>query len=385
MRIWGFIIFFTIFLAIYAAGNYYVFIRGYRALPDILAVRRGYTGLFIILAAAFILAEFSERAGITCGNRFLALTGSLWLAFVLYAVFFTAFIDLVRAADHFLRFLPSAAEMKASMIPLKLMALVTAASLLVVAAGAINAERPRVKIIDLYIDKKKEGEPYMNIIMVSDIHLGNIMGKKQLERLIGTIKSLDPDIVLIPGDFFDESLKPVIKDNMGGLIESIRPRYGVFAVTGNHEYIGGVDEAVAYMTKHKIRVLRDEAVKVDGIIIIGREDRSMNRFTGRARLDLGRLVTGIDMKLPVLVMDHQPFNIKESADCDIDLHLSGHSHNGQLWPFNYITGKLYDVSFGYAVYGRTQVYVSNGYGTWGPPVRTTGRPELVVFQVRFRE
>ncbi|HPS56852.1 MAG TPA: metallophosphoesterase [Spirochaetota bacterium] len=385
MKLSNFIIFFTVALTIYGAGNFYVFIRGYHALPEGTALRRVYVALFLFLALSFILAEFSEKSGITCGNRFLVLTGSYWLAFLLYCILFIACIDIVRAADFFFHFLPAAEQLKAAHVSRKLMAIAAGLSLIITAAGSYAAAHPRIKTISLYIDKPKTGDPYLDIIMVSDIHLGNIITRKQLERLVGTINEYSPDIVLIPGDFFDENLRPVIQDNMGGLIESIKSRYGVFAVTGNHEYIGGVDDAVAYMVKHKIRVLRDEAVTVDGLVIIGREDRSMNRFTDRKRKDLGELVTGIDMKLPLIVMDHQPFNIKESADCAIDLHLSGHTHNGQMWPLNFITDRIYDVAFGYETVGRTQVYVSNGYGTWGPPVRTSGRPELVVFRVRFRE
>lgn len=385
MKTWAFAIFLTVFLAIYGAGNFYVFTRGYASLPDITAVKRTYTALFIFLALSFIIAEIGEKSGITCGNRFLTMTGSLWLAFLLYALIFIAVIDLVRAANHFMHFLPPAETMKAEMVPLKLMALVTAASLLVVTAGAAIASRPVTKVADIFIDKKKQGDPYINIAVISDIHLGNIVGKERFKKLAETINALDPDIVLFPGDFFDENLKPIIRDNMGGLIESIKPRFGVFAVTGNHEYIGGVDEAVEYMKKHGIRVLRDEAVQVDGLTLIGREDRSVYRFTGRKRRDLGELVQGTDHSLPLIVMDHQPFSIKESAGCGADLHISGHTHNGQLWPVNYITDMLYDVSHGYAVVNRTQVYVSCGYGTWGPPVRTSGRPELVVFQVRFRQ
>ncbi len=385
MRIWNYIIFFSIALAIYGAGNWYVYIRGYNALPDMPAARRTYAVIFLFLSLSFILGEVTEKSGITCGNRFLILTGSLWLAFLLYAILFTAAIDLVRLADHFMHFLPPVQVLKDSMVPLKLMALVTAASLLVVAAGYVNASKPKIRVIDLYIDKHKTGEPYMNILMVSDLHLGNIIGKKKLEELVNTINSLDPDIVLFPGDFFDENLKPVIQDNMGGLIESIRPRYGVFASTGNHEYIGGVDDAVAYMAKHKIRVLRDEALQVDGILLVGREDQSMDRFTDKKRSGLGAILGVYDTNLPIIVMDHQPFSIKESVLHRIDLHLSGHTHNGQLWPMNFITDLIYDVSFGYEAIENTQVYVSDGYGTWGPPVRTSSRPELVVFQVRFRE
>lgn len=384
MRLVNFKIFLTVALTIYGAGNFYLFIRGYRALPEIPLIRRVYVALFIFLALSFILAEFTEKSGITCGNRALVLTGSYWLSFLLYCILLTACIDIVRAADYFFNFLPPAEALRAAHVPQKIMALIAALSLCITAAGSYIAAHPRAKIIDLYIDKPKTGDPNLDIIMVSDLHLGNIITRKHLERLVSSINEYSPDIVLFPGDFFDENLKPVIQDNMGGLIESIKARCGVFAVTGNHEYIGGAEEAVAYMEEHGIRVLRDEAVTVDGLVIIGREDRSSKGFAGRARSDLGRIVDTVNMALPVIVMDHQPFNIKESADCGIDLHLSGHTHNGQMWPINFITDRIYDVAYGYALVGKTHVYVSNGYGTWGPPVRTSGRPEMVVLRLSFK-
>jgi len=385
MRTWHFIVFFSIVLVIYGAGNSYVFIRGYRALPEINAVRRAYSALFLFFALSFIIGEVTEKTGITCGNRLLVLTGSLWLAFLLYAIIFTFLVDMVRLADLVYPFLPSARWMAERMVPLKVMTVVAFTSFLVVTAGALSASRPVVRIIDLYIDKHKAGEPCINVVMVSDLHLGNIVGKKKLEKLVQTINSLEPDVVLLPGDFFDENLKMVVQDDMGDVIESIRTNYGVFAVTGNHEYIGGVDEAVEYMRKHKILVLRDEAVAVDGVLIAGREDISMNRFTDRKRQDMSYVLKGHNLDLPVILMDHQPFNIDDSVNWNIDLHLSGHTHNGQLWPLNYITDMIYDISFGYGTVENTQVYVSCGYGTWGPPVRTSGRPELVVFQIRFRQ
>lgn len=384
MKISSFIIFFTVALTIYGSGNFYVFIRGYRALPENAALRRAYVVIFLLLALSFILAEFTEKSGITCGNRFLALTGAYWLAFLLYCILLIACIDIVRAADFFFHFLPAAEQLRSAHMPQKLMAIVAGLSLAVTAAGSYVAANPAVKTVDLYIDKAKTGDPYLDIIMVSDLHLGNIITKKHLERLVNRINEYSPDIVLLPGDFFDENLKPVIQDNMGGLIESIKSRYGIYAVTGNHEYIGGVEEAVAYMRKHGIRVLRDESVVADGLVITGREDRSAKRFGGRARRDLGELVKEIDTGMPVLVMDHQPFNIRESADCGIDLHISGHTHNGQLWPVNFITDRIYDVAYGYALVNKTHVYVSDGYGTWGPPVRTSSRPELVLLRLRFR-
>ncbi len=218
MRLTNFIIFFTVALTIYSAGNFYVFIRGYRSLPENTLLRRVYTAVFLFLALSFILAEFTEKSGITCGNRPLILIGAYWLSFLLYCILFIACIDIVRMADFFFHFMPAAEKLRAAYMPQKLMALVAGLSLLITAAGSYIAARPQTKIINLYIDKPKSGDPYLDIIMVSDIHLGNIITRARLSRLVDTINGYSPDIVLLPGDFFVENLNPVIQDNKGGLI-----------------------------------------------------------------------------------------------------------------------------------------------------------------------
>jgi len=384
MRGLQFILFITIFLTIFIAGNFYVFIRGWQALPVNSAVRITYSTIFLFLACSFIVGEISEKSGLFENNKTLILVGSTWLAFLLYALLLLLIIDSVRGLNFFFHFLPSAEKLNACNIPLKLMAGVVTITTLVVTAGIITAASPVIRTVDIKINKKGGIENSLNIVMASDIHLGNIVGRKKFQFLVDTINSLDPDIVLFPGDFFDETPGPVVKDHMGGLVESIRAKYGVYAVTGNHEYIGGVSEAVDFMTRHKIKVLRDEAMDINGsFILAGREDRSINRFTGGKRKSIEEILKGKNIKLPVILMDHQPFAIKESASNNIDLHLSGHTHNGQLWPVNYITNAIFDVSCGLKKIENTNVYVSKGYGTWGPPVRTTGRPEIVVIQIRF--
>ncbi len=378
--------FITIFLSIFFAGNFYVFIRGWQALPASLPARIIYTVLFLFTALSFIIGEISEKTGLITDNKTLILIGSTWLAFLLYSLLFLLLIDLVRGINFFFHFLPPNEVLRADNVPLKLMIGVVTAVSLIVIAGIITASSPVVRTVDIKIDKPGGIEHSLNIVMASDIHLGNIVGRKKFQHLVDTINSLDPDIVLFPGDFFDETLGPVIKDNMGGLVESIRAKYGVYAVTGNHEYIGGVVDAVNFMTKHKIRVLRDESIEINNsFILAGREDKSINRFTGGKRKSLDEILQQKNNKLPVILMDHQPFAIDESVKSGIDLHLSGHTHNGQLWPLNYITSAIFEVSCGYRKIKDTNVYVSKGYGTWGPPVRTSGRPEIVVFQIRFAD
>lgn len=164
----------------------------------------------------------------------------------------------------------------------------------------------------------------------------------------------------------------------------MRAKYGIFAVTGNHEYIGGVEPSIKYLTEHGITELRDNTVKIaDSFYVVGREDRASKGFAGIIRKPLNQLLEGVDRTLPVILMDHQPVRLEEAEKNGIDLQLSGHTHHGQLWPFNFITKKIYEVSMGYKQKGSTHFYVSCGLGTWGPPIRTGNRPEIVVINLSF--
>jgi predicted MPP superfamily phosphohydrolase len=196
------------------------------------------------------------------------------------------------------------------------------------------------------------------------------------------INSLDPDIVFLPGDVFDEDIGPVIKENLGEILRTIRSRFGVFAVTGNHEYIGGEEAACQYLSDHGIVVLRDSFVRVNDVCyVIGREDISIRQFAGKQRKSLSELLKDVDRRLAIILLDHQPFRLEEAEQSGVDLQLSGHTHHGQLWPFNYISKRIFEVSWGYKKKGSTHIYVSCGVGTWGPPVRVGNTPEIVNIKI----
>jgi hypothetical protein len=161
---------------------------------------------------------------------------------------------------------------------------------------------------------------------------------------------------------------------------------GIYASTGNHEHIGGVEEACKYLTEHDITVLRDSVIMVNNeFYLIGREDRDARRFSGAGRKSLDELMKNVDSEFPLILMDHQPFNLEQASSKGIDLQISGHTHNGQLWPLDYITDAIYEKSWGYEKKGNTHIYVSSGIGTWGPPVRTGNRPEIVNIKLNFRK
>lgn len=189
---------------------------------------------------------------------------------------------------------------------------------------------------------------------------------------------------MLPGDVVDEDIKPVIKQNLGEILKKLKSVYGTYAVTGNHEYIGGAEQACKYLTEHEITLIRDDYIKIaDSFYIIGREDRAIKWFTGKTRKTLREIMHGADKNLPLILMDHQPLGLEEARENDIDLQLSGHTHHGQLWPFNFITNKVYSLSYGYIKKGNTHYYVSCGAGTWGPPVRTGNKPEIIDLTVNF--
>ena len=137
---------------------------------------------------------------------------------------------------------------------------------------------------------------------------------------------------------------------------------------------------------HNIKMLSDTVININAsIYIVGREERSINQFTGKKRKPLKKLMSQIDKNYPIILMDHQPFGLNEALENGIDLQLSGHTHHGQLFPFNYLTEAIFEKSWGYLKKGNTLYYISSGVGTWGPPIRTGNHPEIVNIKLTFQK
>jgi predicted MPP superfamily phosphohydrolase len=380
----GFLIFFSIVLAVYAAVNYYIFIRGWQAIPRESVLRTYYVIIFIFIALSYIIGRILERIYLSSWSDILVWIGSFWLAAMLYFFLIIVFLDLVRLVNHFVSFLPVA--ITGNYIKAKFMAgiITTGLVLIIVLIAFLNASRPRIRNLDLSLAKLSPPSRQLTLVAVSDIHLGTIVGKGRLNHLVERINQLSPDIVVLAGDIVDEDMAPVIREDLGAMLRNIKTRYGVYAITGNHEYYGGVESAVKYMRDHGIIVLRDSVAMIDNALyLIGRDDREKKRITGFPRRPLDTLLTGLDPALPKILLDHQPFGLEEAVKAGIDLQISGHTHNGQLWPFNYITRAVYEISSGHRKIERTDFYVSTGFGTWGPPARLGNRPEIVNIKLRL--
>ncbi len=381
-RFIAFALFFSIFLTVYGLLNYYIFSRGWWIAP--VEYRLTYALLFGFLAFSYPVGRFLERVTLSWLSSSLVWIGSYWLAAFIYFFLTLLSIDLLRLINVIVPFFPSFLTGDVEQTNRVIALSVVGGIILALVAGHLNARNPRIKVLDLTIPKNSHPLKSLNIAVASDIHLGTIVCKWRLEHIVEKINALNPDLVLLPGDVLDEDLGPVIRQNLGETLRSIKSKHGVIAITGNHEYIGGVEQACQYLTDHGIQVLRDGAVKLlDSLYIVGREDRSISQFSGKKRKPLSELMQGVDKSLPIILMDHQPFHLEEAEQHGVDLQLSGHTHHGQLWPFNFITKKVYELSWGYKQRGRTHIYVSSGVGTWGPPIRTGNRPEIVNVRLKF--
>jgi uncharacterized protein len=378
------IIFFSIFFLLYGLINYYVFLRGWQAIPGDSPIRIPYAVIFWTVAVSFIAGRFLERVSITSLSTAVVWVGSFWFAAFAYFALAALFIDLLRLANYIIPFFPAFITENIARTRAVLVLGVSGSVVIALVVGYFNAKNPRLKTIDIHIPKSADSLRTLNVAVASDIHLGTIIGNGRLNRIVDTINGLHADLVLFPGDIVDEDLAPVIQQNLGETLRTIKAKYGVYAVTGNHEYIGGVEEACNYLTDHGIRMLRDEVVTIPGnIVLAGREDRSRSQFARKRRTALSELLANVERRKPIIVMDHQPIGLQEAVDAGADLQLSGHTHHGQLWPFGWITEAIYEVSWGYKKKDKTQFYVSSGVGTWGPPVRLGNTPEIINLRITF--
>ena len=381
------LVFLLIVLSVYGLVNFYIFRRGLQALAGYPHGRRVFVAVFLVLVLAYPAGRILMGLGRNSAAGLVIKAGSLHLALMIYLLLGVIMVDLIRIVNSFWPFVPKTWSARPGQMGAALFLLVAGASLLVVIGGAVNAARPRIRELAISIDKPAGGRRGLTIVMASDVHLGTIAGSSRLKTLVERANALEPDIVLLPGDIVDESVTAAEEEEMTEVFQKIRAPLGVFSVPGNHEYYGGLERNLAYLRKWGVRVLEDEAVLVDGsFYIIGRRDPTALR-RGEPRVPIGEIMDrgGVDPRLPLILLDHQPIRLGQAEQAGIDLQLSGHTHAGQLFPLNLINKAIYEQNWGSLVKGRTHYYVSCGVGTWGPPVRTGSVPEIIRIRLTFRE
>ena len=221
-------------------------------------------------------------------------------------------------------------------------------------------------------DKKEK-----KIVLLSDLHLGYHIDRKEFARWVDIINAEHPDLILIGGDIIDISVRPLLLEDVAS--EFHRLKAPIYACLGNHEYYANEPKAKEFYDRAGVALLRDSVATVDGITLIGRDDR-----TNVYRKPLRELMRHVDASHYTILLDHQPYHLEEAEQAGIDFQFSGHTHDGQVWPISWITKAMYEQSFGSLRKGNTRYYVSSGMGIWGAKFRIGTRSEYVVAHLRYK-
>ena len=243
--------------------------------------------------------------------------------------------------------------------------------------GSYRALHPVIRAESIASEKLASQDSY-KIVFLSDIHLGQMLGRSYAEALVTRINNQNPDLVLISGDLIDEKLRYLEHEDTLAPFANIQSKFGVYMVFGNHDYIDNPLQWQKMLEEHSIIPLRNNYTIVDNKLkIAGLNDWSRDKNTNA----LEQLAFN-NKSYYSIIMDHQPRRIEAASAKAYDLYLAGHTHTGQLFPNRLLTKRMYKLDYGRALFGSMTAITNNGYGFWGTPVRTGPAPEMVVIELK---
>ena len=315
--------------------------------------------IFLSLALLFYLYRFLGPNFSYLINKVVSYIVYYYLAFLIYASILFIFAGIITMA---FRYKININLYKVSLILVPIILL----------AGTVFKHHTIIKKYDIKLDKNYNFEP-LNIVLVSDIHLGYINGNSSFIKMKNIINSLNPDIVLIAGDLIDMDLEPVLEKNMLEELSNIKTKYGIYFALGNHDIYGKKAELLTKKLRAEgVTVLRDEKILVNNEIYIAGRDN----FSKKPLKD----IIGEHSDKPVILIQHTPDTIDETVENRIDLQVSGHTHKGQFFPGRIFTKRIFLIDYGYKKISDSNILVSSGYGTWGPPIRIGSSSEICLIK-----
>jgi predicted MPP superfamily phosphohydrolase len=370
--------FFLIYFSIYGSMHVYFFLKvhlafslnGYRLAAAI--------AFLLLMLNAPILVRLIERAGFITPATWLAYLSYIWMAVLLWFVS----IGLVGDIWNFIIWIASRVIPAAGRLLVAPGTTVKATFLIIALVsfwGILEASRIRVESVVLSTPLLEPGSGSVTVAQISDLHLGLIVGEKKVKRIKQLLDDIAPDILVSTGDMVDGTAPHL--DHMGALFDSIKPPLGKFAVTGNHEYYAGLEESLDFHRRAGFTVLRGESTSAGRIRIVGVDDPAGNRRGERVASNENSALPPPGKSEFTLLLKHRP-QVLPSSLGRFDLQLSGHTHRGQIFPFNYLVKLQYPMLDGlYPLGGSSVLYTSRGTGTWGPPMRVLSPPEITVFTI----
>ncbi|MBW6521124.1 MAG: metallophosphoesterase [Desulfoarculaceae bacterium] len=371
--------FLLIYLSIYSVAHLYVFRKIRKALHPGKTVNRGIALFMATMIVAPIMVRLTERAGIETGARFWAYTSFSWMGLLFLFMTLSATVDGIRFLILTAERVQKQKFTRAKISPRQLLALQAILVFAVYGYGLFEATDIRLERIEIASPKITKQTGRIRIVQISDVHLGLIVREGRLTRILARIQEADPDILVSTGDLVDGQLNHISKEAY--LLAALNPPLGKIAITGNHEFYAGLQEALDFTEASGFTLLRHQAMMVGGINFVGVDDRAIKSFGKGYAESESDLLSAQPRENFTILLKHRPDIDSDSLGL-FDLQLSGHTHKGQIFPFNLLTwffhpqpaGQLSRLQSGF-------LYLNRGTGTWGPPIRFLAPPEVTIIDL----
>ncbi len=373
-------LFLVTFFLLYGLLHFYTFLKAKSAFSFSAQIRALLMVFMVIMLFTPLIVHYSERFGFEPFARSLSYVGYIWMGVLFLFVSASFFIDIYRLSVYLFGLISQ--RNLSAIIPSTRFSFFFPFLLAVTVSiyGYFEAKDIRTEHLIIKTSKIPKEIGRLRIMQISDVHLGLIVREEMLKRIIKEIKRSNPDILVSTGDLVDGQINKL--EGLAKLLQEIKPIYGKFAITGNHEFYAGFDQAMDFTKKAGFSILRGEGLDIAGIInIAGVDDRAGKPYGLFKDISEKDLLSVLNRKKFTLLLKHRP-HVDKHAFGLFDLQLSGHTHKGQIFPFNLITRLFYPSDAGLlSLLNNSHLYVSRGAGTWGPPIRFLSPPEVLLIEL----
>lgn len=372
------IFFITIFI-VYGGMHAYAFFRARNAVAFGAGTGAALAVFMVIMTLAPFFIRLLERHDYELSARALAYTAYLWMAALFLFFCSSIVLDLVSLVVRIAGWVTHT-ELAGRLIPAKTVFFICISlSLIICVYGYFEALNIRTERLKIETTKLPAGTDRLTIVQISDVHLGLIVRCDRLVGILDVVKAAKPDIFISTGDLVDAQINHL--SGLRELLQDIKPRYGKFAITGNHEYYAGLEQAIAFTKEAGFTLLRGEVVNTGVINIAGVDDPTGEQMHIDKPEPETALLSGLPKNQFTLLLKHRPV-VNPNGPKLFDLQLSGHTHKGQIFPFTYISAIAYPLNTGrFDLSNGAILHVSRGSGTWGPPIRFLSPPEVTVIEL----
>ena len=377
-------LFLLTFLSIYGAMHLYLFVKARSALTAGLGASVGMALFLTLMVVAPVAVRLLDRHGMHLAGRYLAYAAYTWMGLLFFFFCLSLCLDVYNLSMRVLAWLPGSSTGSLIWKGRGSFIFITLGVLFLGSWSAYSAWQIRVDRVVLPTRKLPPQLDKLTIAQICDVHLGPMVGERRLARIIGLLERVKPDLVVATGDLVDAQMDQL--NNLAAMLATVDPPLGKFAIAGNHEFYAGIRQSGRFLRAAGFKFLRNEDFELNGLInLVGVDDPAGKRRypeIGQVGKEEKILLADLDSERFTLLLKHRPTVEIESLG-RFDLQLSGHTHGGQIFPFNLITRLFYPRERGlYRLDKESVLYVSRGTGTWGPPMRFLSPPEVTLIELQ---